>query len=247
MNNIVYYALSALAVLIILPIHEFAHAFTAHKLGDDTAKNMGRLSLNPMRHLDPYGALCMVFFHFGWATPVPINARNFKKPKRDFALTALSGPLSNLIMGFFAAFLYLLLNSVFSGMIFPSTLALNIAKNTVLFVYIFHVINLSLAIFNLIPVPPLDGSRLLGVVLPPKAYFGFMKYERYVYFALLAWLVFGSFLANALLSLPFVANSPVLSVIAECFSLSRILGKLTSLLSQAIISFWELIPFLKLQ
>ena len=93
--------LSALATLITLSIHEFSHAFAAYKLGDNTAKYMGRLSINPLKHLDPAGALCMIFFRFGWAKPVPIDPRNFKNPKKDFALSALAGPLSNLILRFF--------------------------------------------------------------------------------------------------------------------------------------------------
>ena len=92
--------LTAVAVLITLSIHEFSHAYAAYKLGDNTAKNLGRLSINPIKHLDPIGALCMLFFRFGWAKPVPINPRNFKNPKRDFAISALAGPLSNLILGF---------------------------------------------------------------------------------------------------------------------------------------------------
>ena len=131
MNDIVSLALSALAVLIILPIHEFAHGYMAYKLGDNTARDMGRLSLNPMRHLDPLGALCMVVFHFGWAKPVPINPRNFKKPKRDFALTALAGPLSNLLMAFFSSFIYLLLNAIFRRITFTAQILVSLARNNV--------------------------------------------------------------------------------------------------------------------
>lgn len=245
MTDIVTLALSALAVLIILPIHEFAHGYMAYKLGDNTAKDMGRLSLNPMRHLDPLGALCMVVFHFGWAKPVPINPRNFKNPKRGFALTALAGPLSNLLTAFFSAFIYLLLNAVFRRIIFPTEFLVVLAQNTARFFLIFHVINLSLALFNLIPVPPLDGSRLLSVVLPPKVYFGIMKYERQIYFGLIIWLIGGSFISNFLLSLPIIAASPVLSTIATYISLTNILGSLVSLISEGFMGFWSLIPFLK--
>ena len=246
MNNVSYYILSALAVLIILTLHEFAHGYTAYKLGDNTARNMGRLTLNPIAHLDPFGALCLVLFHFGWAKPVPIDPRNFKKPKRDFALTALAGPLFNIILAFLSAFLYLLLLSVFSKINFASELVYKIALNTLNFVFIFHSINIGLGIFNLIPVPPLDGSRVLGVILPPKAYFGIMRHERKIYWVLISWLLLGTYVYRAALSVPVISNSPVLSGIARFFSLSNILGDLFSLLSEAMLDFWRLIPFLNI-
>ena len=245
MDRIIYYALSALAVLLILTIHEYSHAYAAYKLGDGTAKSCGRLSLNPIKHLDPVGALCMIIFRFGWARPVPINARNFRKPKRDFAICALAGPLSNLISAFFSAFLYLLLFRLFRGISFESEFTFNLAKNSLLFVSLFHSINIGIGIFNLIPVPPLDGSRILNVILPTKVYFGIMKHERNIYLGLLAWLLLGGYVKNALLSISFVAGSPVLSFIAGIFSLSDMIGSLIVLLSEAMLDFWQLIPFLK--
>lgn len=244
MDKIIYYVLSALAVLIILSIHEFAHGYAAYKLGDNTAKNLGRLSLNPIKHLDPIGALSMILFHFGWAKPVPINPRNFRNPKRDFALVALAGPLSNLVLAFLSAFLYLLLNAVFSKIYFTSEILLQVAYNTTLFVYIFHSVNLGLAVFNLIPVPPLDGSRLLNVFLPTKTYFKIMRYEKQIYLGLIIWLFVGSYASDILLSIPLIAANPVLSFFAECISLSKLLGKVITFISDGFMAFWRLIPSL---
>jgi Zn-dependent protease len=242
--EIVEIVLSALAVLLILTIHEYAHAYAAYKLGDNTAKNLGRLSLNPLKHLDPFGAICMVLFHFGWAKPVPINARNFRNPKRDFAITALAGPMSNMIFAFLSAFFILLVNSLYlniaTGNVFLSKLVLNLLT----FLVIFHQINIGIGLFNLIPIPPLDGSRILNVVLPPKYYFGIMKYERKIYLGLIIWLAFGDLLKSAALSVPLIAASPVLSTLAGILSLSDMLGYVIIWLSQAMLSFWRLLPFL---
>ena len=138
MDTTVFYALSALVSLLALTVHEFSHGFAAYKLGDPTAKYMGRLTLNPMKHLDPIGALCMVVFRFGWAKPVPINPNYFKKPKRDFAITALAGPLSNILFSFLSAFLYLLVYSLLKDVPFTSEILFNVAKNTILFFYLFN-------------------------------------------------------------------------------------------------------------
>ena len=244
MNELTYYILSALAVLIILTLHEYAHAYAAYKLGDGTAKAYGRLTLNPIKHLDPVGAICMVLFKIGWAKPVPINARNFKKPKRDFAICALAGPISNLFFAFLSASLYLLALKLFYTAGIENEFMRKLLYNTTMFLALFHTINIGIAIFNLLPVPPLDGSRILNVVLPTKTYFKIMKYERRIYFGLLFWLLLGDYAKAVLLSIPLVSGNPVLSFFAGIFSLSDMLGSLISLLSNGMISFWQLIPYL---
>ena len=178
-------------ILIALTVHEVAHGWMAYKLGDPTAKAMGRLTLNPLKHLDPIGALCMLFFHFGWAKPVPINSRYFKKPKRDVALTALAGPLSNILMAFLGILLYSILRAIFVQAGAASSFGATVQQLILYLLFYFYYLNLSLAVFNFLPVPPLDGSRIFLVFLPQKYYFGIMKYERYIQLALLLCLWLG--------------------------------------------------------
>ena len=241
--SIIQLILSAMAALVALTIHEFAHGYVAYKLGDDTAKSEGRLSLNPMKHLDPFGVMCMIFFHFGWAKPVPIDPRNFKNPRGGFALTAVAGPLTNLIVGFFTAFLYLLCMATFKegNSIFVNNLQINI----LLFLLYFFSINIGLGIFNLIPIPPFDGSRILNVILPERLYFKVMRYERQIYWCVIAWLLLGQYVYYALLSIPFIANVPALSAIAKIFSLSDILSGAINAIANGMLKFWRLIPMLR--
>lgn len=172
-------------VLIALTFHEVAHGFMAYKLGDPTARNFGRLTLNPLKHLDPIGTICMVFFGFGWAKPVPVNTRYFKKPRRDMALTAAAGPIMNFILAFIGMLIMKILFRIF--IVFPPTtqFTANLCGAALSFFGFFHILNLSLGVFNLIPLPPLDGSRIFLTFLPAKYYFGIMKYERYIQIAFL--------------------------------------------------------------
>ena len=175
-----------------ITVHEYAHGLVAYKLGDPTAKYAGRLSLNPLSHLDPIGALCMVFFRFGWAKPVPINPMYFKDRKRDSAIVALAGPLSNIIL----AFLSTLVFAVYYVYVY-----LNFPNFVTQFIYTVFmqlaVVNISFAIFNLIPFPPLDGSKILGAFLSYENYGKLLQYERFG-FPLLILLSLTGFLGSLL-------------------------------------------------
>lgn len=186
---------SLLVVFITLPIHEWAHAFVANKLGDPTAKYMGRLTLNPLKHIDPIGATMIVFIGFGWAKPVPVEMRRFQNPKRDMAITALAGPASNLILATISLFFFNLLNSF--NVISSSVVVQYIYAIGYYMFYMMAQINISLAIFNLIPIPPLDGSRILNAFLPDRIYYRLMQFERY-FFIIIFLIVrtFSSFLSG---------------------------------------------------
>ncbi len=197
MREILFSLLVSIPVIIFaLSFHEAAHAFVAWKMGDPTARNMGRLTLDPLKHLDPVGTLVMVLFGFGWAKPVPINTRYFKKPKNGMALTALAGPLSNLLLAFVSALIYGVL--YYFGVFDISE---NITESLPTFLRFLtgillgnsFTLNTYLAVFNLLPVPPFDGSRIAFVILPDKWYFAVMKYERIIMIVLLALMWTGVF------------------------------------------------------
>ncbi|MEE5992749.1 MAG: site-2 protease family protein [Oscillospiraceae bacterium] len=182
-ERILQYLVRLMVILLINPLHECAHAFSAYKLGDDTAKREGRLTLSPLAHLDLFGSFLLLFCGFGWAKPVPVNPRNFKNPRKGMMLTAIAGPLSNVAAALFAVIVYQLLNG--QQYFYVEESMLHISNGTkgyaMWMLYEFITININLFVFNMIPVPPLDGSRVLTYILPRKAANWFIKNERYFY------------------------------------------------------------------
>lgn len=162
-------------LLVAIVIHEFSHGAVAYLLGDDTAKKSGRLTLNPLKHLDIIGFIFLLIFKFGWAKPVPINSSNFKNRKRDTILVSLAGPFSNFIM------------AVIIGLALSSGIVINNKLANILMIALWY--NLILGTFNLLPFPPLDGSKVLASLLPKEFEYLFYKYERYLHLILILLIV----------------------------------------------------------
>lgn len=179
------YLVRALVALFCLVCHELAHGYTALRLGDTTAQRAGRLTLNPIAHIDPLGLLLMIFAGVGWAKPVPVDMRNFRHPKRGMALTALAGPVCNFVIALAALGVGSLLCNVFYQ---GDSLVLSYAILLCLYT---AALSAGLGVFNLFPIPPLDGSKVLFSLLPDRAYLTILKYERYVMLALFALIFFG--------------------------------------------------------
>lgn len=184
--------LGLVPALLCVTLHEFSHGYAAYKLGDDTAKRAGRLTLNPLRSLDPLGLVMLLVFHFGWAKPVPVNMFRFKTPKRGMALTALAGPMCNLVLAVVFMFFY--------GLAFIPLGQSAVGGYFLEMIQITAVISLGYAVFNLIPISPLDGSKVLYAFMRDEAYYKLMRYEKYgsiVLFALVATGVLGRPLSTA--------------------------------------------------
>ncbi len=177
--------LSVIPALICITLHELSHGFVAYKLGDTTAKEMGRLTLNPLKHIDILGLIMMAVFHFGWAKPVPVNMYRFKNPKRGMAITALAGPVSNIIIAVIFLALY--------GFLWPLMYTSDVGSVVLDMINTTAVISIGFAIFNIIPIPPLDGSKILFSFVQQDTYRKLMRYERYGMIILLALIYFGAF------------------------------------------------------
>lgn len=187
-QNKIFELLYITAILLLaLPLHEFAHAWVAYRFGDTTAKDQGRLSLNPFRHLDPLGSLMMYVAHFGWAKPVPVDARNFKQKRLGMLLVALAGPFSNLLL----AFVSMMIIGLLTKLTLVGVITVGAGWGTTVLRSAFDLlgmlvqINILLAIFNMLPVPPLDGSRVLSSFLPDRWMIKLASMERWIGLAFL--------------------------------------------------------------
>ena len=179
-DKIMWIAFSLCAVLLTLTFHEVAHGLMAYWMGDNTAKNANRLSLNPLKHLDPIGSAALLLFGFGWARPVPVDPRNFRKRRLGMILVAVAGPLTNFIIGFLGIFIFVCV-SFFGGLS-------GIWNYVRLFFYALAIVSTGLGLFNLIPIPPLDGSKILGELLPLRwrfKYYSLQKYSRIIFIVLI--------------------------------------------------------------
>lgn len=201
LNKVIEIFTKVLIIFLVLPIHEFAHAWAAHKMGDDTAAYSGRLTLNPLAHIDIIGAICLLLTGFGWAKPVPINPLKFKKQRFGISITAAAGPLSNLIVAFIALIIDRLIRGICSMPDFGYYMIDSSGTISSIYILIFILeffvqINIGLAIFNLIPIPPLDGSKILNYFTPAK-------WDRWVYeHQMIVNLIFLGVIATGILTTP---------------------------------------------
>ena len=200
--------ISVLVVTLSLSVHECSHAAAAYKLGDDTAKEEGRMTLNPLKHLDPIGVICFVFAKIGWAKPVPVNPLRLNKArsmKEGMMLVSLAGPASNLILSFISAFFFQMTRVILiRSNPAVGTAGVEIGNLFLMIFYSFFISNIFLAVFNLMPIPPLDGYKIFGSLLPKQTYFKIMQYERYIGIVFLVLIFFGgNFLTRIMLTLAY--------------------------------------------
>lgn len=211
LQSTVYLLIMRLIIaLISLPVHECAHGYAALRMGDHTAERQGRLTLNPLAHFDMLGTTAIILFGFGWAKPVPINPLNFENPKKGMMISALAGPLSNIGLAFLAMVLYKL-------SFIPAYMGIGGAFLLTVQTFLVYMIsiNITLGVFNLMPIPPLDGSRIATYFLPQRIYFKIMQYENIIFVVLMLVLWFGlldepiSFVSSAVMDMLDYVTRPV--------------------------------------
>ena len=190
--------LGVIPSLICITLHELSHGYVAYRLGDDTAKRAGRLTLNPLKHLDPVGLLMMLVFRVGWAKPVPVNMYRFKNPKRGMAITALAGPVSNVLITLVFLLLY--------GALYVPLRGSSVGGYFLEMIELTAYMSLGLAVINLIPLPPLDGSKVLFALMSDESYYKLMRYERYGGLVLMVLMMTG------------VLGKPVSTVVSAIYS-----------------------------
>jgi len=210
MNNfIIQLIILAPPLLLALTVHEFAHGYIAYRLGDPTAKSQGRLTLNPLKHLDPIGTIAFFFIKFGWAKPVPVNPAFFKNPKKDMLWVALAGPATNLGLAIISAIVTKFIWALASTLPYSTAAeAILVPLNAMLIASVW--INLVLCIFNFLPIPPLDGSRILTGLLPDDLARSYLQVERYGFIIILV-LAFSGVLSKVIIPVISFANSLLLS------------------------------------
>lgn len=186
-----------ITMLLVLPLHESAHALVAKWFGDDTAERQGRISLNPLAHLDPFGGLLMVLTGFGWAKPVPINPLRMKKYRAGISLTALAGPVSNLLAAFVAGIAYNIIICTKSGLMALVSSEVTTMSCVLLLLSFLFQVNVGLAVFNLIPIPPLDGYNVLSYFTSEKVDRWFYRHQREVTFAFIVIILGLSYIPSA--------------------------------------------------
>jgi len=208
------------AACISLSFHEMSHAWRAYKLGDDTAQRAGRLTMNPLAHLDPFGTLMIIFARVGWAKPVPMNPVLFtraKTMKRGIVEVSLAGPLSNMLLAVISYFLLRITELIYI-LIYGTTQIANPTSPVItIFVSLFslmYILNINLALFNLLPVPPLDGFKIFGSMLPNNLYYKLMDYERYIGIVFLLIVIFsggaiGLILQTISIPFKFIIETPL--------------------------------------
>ena len=212
------FVIRLIVAFIALPIHEFAHGYAALRMGDHTAQRQGRLTLNPFAHFDIIGTAAMILFGFGWARPVPINPLNFENPKKGMMLSSLAGPMSNLGLSFLSMVIYKL-------SYIPAYMGISGAFLVTVQTFLLYMIsiNITLCVFNLFPIPPLDGSRIASYFLPQRLYFKIMQYENIIFIGLMIALWFGildgpiSFVSNTALGILDHITRPIGWIISILF------------------------------